>query len=112
MQKTREFLAQKLQTAICNAIGSQDEAEASEARKWLLLYKKPTADEVLDPERGSFIATCRALGLNWYDLKASLEEATEIEIPILRLVHADELSYNESYEKSINSVRISETKRS
>lgn len=87
---TKDIAANLLQTMICDAICSEDPIIAENAKRWLLLDKSPTFEEIVDPMPGSFIAVCKVLDLKWHVLNESLLLATEIDVnakPQLRLVH-------------------------
>lgn len=87
---TREAASQLLQTAICDAICSEDPIISENAKDWLHLNTYPTLKEIIDPTPCGFIAVCKCLGLDWRNLQQSLILACEIDIhekPKLRLVH-------------------------
>jgi hypothetical protein len=104
----REFLAQKLQTAICDAICEGLEP----AKEWLCLKKPVPLMDQIYPDQDGFIFTCRALGINWRLLRKTLMGALEIgDCDQIRtaLVPTLELVYNRDYETILDRKRTSET---
>lgn len=69
-----EAMAHILQTAIIAAVCEN----SRQARKWLLLSEKITFDVLMTPEPGGFIECCKALGINWLQLRRTVRGAVEI----------------------------------
>lgn len=91
----KEPIATRLQTMVCDALCH----DCKESIEWLLIGQIPNEHEATYPAPGSFIWSCRRLGINWLDLKRTLEGALEIpaENPVftrkhLSLVHSRKLA--------------------
>lgn len=95
----REQLAQKLQTAIFDAIFLPKENKGIKASKWLRLQREPTLAESFYPPKNSYIETCYELGINWRELRQTLKSAiaTENVPPTLYLIEDANVQENRRY---------------
>jgi hypothetical protein len=83
----KERAANLLEYQICQGVCDNN----THAINWLLIHVKPSINEIVQPEIGSFIYCCRMLGINWRLLRKTLKGAFEV-------VPSNEHKYDEDYE--------------
>lgn len=102
--KTKEVAAEFLHHAIMDAIMDSDQHLSRLARGWLFLDAPPRPSEIFNPHPLGFIAACKKLGVDWYELNQILRQVIDInenEARHLTLVQDPEPCHTLDHENTI-----------